>query len=147
MANTPILGIPYPDEDAETYYDVYVSQMRELERLTLSAKIQNNLIIGGGGTVSFNAGTNLLNWTSDFTLPVLVFGKKITVSFGPDAATRQAALSEGSALVLEIPLSMNTDITRSFQVLNQLDINNHLLWVAAIRLGGKVLFRGLGPIG
>ena len=147
MASTPLLNIPFPDEDNESWYQTYVSQMREMERLMLMGKLHSNLLIGGGGSLSFNIGTNTFSWTADFLLPVLHFGRVITIPYGPDGSTRTAALSEGSALVLEIPYAMNANVTKNFQVLNQLDIQNHQQWVAAIRLNNKVIVRGLGVFG
>jgi len=147
MAKTPILEIPYPDEGDEEFYGSFQSMMRELKRLTLMNKIQTSSLLGGGGTIAFTVGTGLLTWTADFVLPILHYGKKITIPYRPNGATRTAALRYGSALVIEVPYTMNADQVTNFNVLNQLDRLNHQLFVLAVRIGSKVHFRGMSPIG
>lgn len=147
MAQTPILNIPYPDEEQEEFYNSFVSMMREVERITLMNKIQNALVLGGGGTVSFNSGTGALTWTADFILPVLHYGKKVTIQYGPNFATRQATLSDGSGLYIELPYTMNSDMTTSLLFTNQLDRLNHQQCLLALRIGSKVHIKGMSPIG
>ena len=147
MANTPILNIPYPDEGQEEFYDSFVSMMREIERITLMNKLQTSLFLGGGGTVTFTSGTSVLQWTDDFVIPVPHYGQKITVENGPISGVRQATLPDGAMLILEIPYTMNNDITTDFLQVTQLDRLNHQQCVFAVRIGDKVHLRGAGVIG
>jgi hypothetical protein len=141
------MNIPYPALDEDPFWDSYEAQMRELDRFLFMQKLQGSLFIGGGGVVSFVAGTGILTWTDDFIVPILHLGKKINVEFGPNMATRNATLSDGAALVIEIPFTMTANQTQSFQLKSQLDVANHQVWVAAVRMGTKVYFRGLAPVG
>lgn len=147
MSETPILEIPYPDEGQEEFFSAFVSMMRELERITLMNKIQNSLFLGGGGTISFSTTTNILQWTEDFILPIPQYGKKITISYGPDHATRQATMSDGSMLVIELPYTMNADRTANFDQISQVDRMNHQRCVLAIRIGDRVYFKGRSSVG
>ena len=64
-----------------------------------------------------------------------------------DGATRQVGLLDGQALVVEIPFAMSANVTRNFSVVSQLQQTSHTQWVAAVRIGDKVYFRGLGEVG
>lgn len=143
MEITTFMQFPYPDDGQDPFYDAYQTQMQALDEAAFMSKIQNNLIIGGGGAVALNSSTGVLTWTGDFVVPVFHFGKKITVSFGPDGPIRACGLPDGSALVLEIPFTMADNVVLNFSVLTQLTPLNHQQWIAGLRLGSKVYFKGM----
>ena len=147
MASTTFLGITYPDENENPFYNKYKAQMQSLDRILYQAKIQSQLIVGGGGTVSFNSTTNLLTWTSDLVIPIAIYGYKINVKFGPDYSTRQAALAEGSLMYVDIPFVLTGNVDRNIEVASSIDKNNHQLFVIGYRTGSKVYMNGLGVIG
>jgi hypothetical protein len=148
MANrSTYMKFTYPEEYADPFWDDFEALIREADKATYMNKIKGNLIIGGGGSVVFNSVSGLLSWTEDFVIPLPQFGFGLTVSFGPDGATRQAGLIDGSALVVEIPFAMTQNETRTFSVVSQLTATSNTQWVAGIRIGDKVYFRGLAPVG
>jgi hypothetical protein len=147
MAKTTFLDITYPDENANPFYNAYKQQMESMSRILFQAKLQAQMIMGGGGTVTFNAGTNTLSWTQDFVIPVYYYGYKLNVVFGPDFATRQAVLSDGNALYIEVPFVLTGNKNINFSVGNAINKENHQLLVVGFRSGSKVYLNGLGVIG
>lgn len=141
------LKIAYPEEHQDPFYETYESQVNSTDEILFMQKIQNNLIIGGGGIISFSSITQQLTWTQDFIVPVFHYGKKITLSYGPDNATRVASILDGYALVIEIPYVLTDNITTNIKVLSQLTPLNHQQWVLGFRTGTKVYFKGLSPVG
>lgn len=139
-------SIIYPSENDNPFYTSYKAGMSQIDRLFRTLRMKESMLIGGGGTLAFNSGTGLLTWTADFMAVVPFYGKKITVNYGPDLLTRQATLADGAILVLELPMILSDNKTMQFQTYNQLP-DNIQLWVAGIRIGSKVYFRGLSPVG
>ena len=148
MANrSTYMKFTYPEEYADPFWDDFEAYIRAVDKATFMNKLKTNLLIGGGGNLVFNSINGLLAWTEDFIIPLPHFGFNLTVSFGPDGATRQAGLSDGSALVVEIPFAMTQNETRTFSVVSQLTQTSETQWVAGVRIGDYVYFRGLNPVG
>lgn len=147
MAKTTFLDITYPDENANPFYNAYRQQMESMSRILFQTKLQAQMIMGGGGTVTFNSGTNTLSWTQDFVIPVYYYGYKLNVVYGPDFSTRSAVLSDGSALYIEVPFVLTENKNINFSVGSSINKENHQLLVVGFRSGSKVYLNGLGVIG
>jgi hypothetical protein len=147
VEQSTFLKIPFPSENEDPFWDGYLAQIEAQDALAFQAKIQSNIFVGGGGTITFTPGTSTLNWTSDFIIPVFHYGKKITISFGPDNLNRQAIIPDGYAIVVEIPYSMTDNVVGQMRLLAQLTPANHQQCVIGWRLGNKVYFRGMSPVG
>lgn len=137
----------YPSEGENPFYDSYLAQMEQIDAAAFMSKIQNNLFVGGGGTLTFTSGTSTLNWTDDFIVPIFHFGKKMNIPYGPIGTNKSCTILDGYAIVVTIPMTMTENIVASMQVISQLTPLNHQQWVMAWRCGNKVHFKGLGTIG
>lgn len=146
MEKTQYLGIRYPSEFEDPFWDNYVAQMEDVDQILFHRKIQNNLFIGDGGTLVWSGGTGVLTWTADFVVPVFFWGRKLLVRYGPDNATRAVNLIDGQALVVTVPTVMNGNVIVNFSVANQLDPNLHTQWVAGWRVGSKLQLKGIGQL-
>jgi len=147
MAKTTFLEIPYPEENQNPFYDAYRQQMEAMSRILFQVKLQSQFIVSGGGVVAFNAGTNTLTWTQDFMIPVYYYGFKLNVRFGPDYANRQALMSDGQALYIEVPFVLTQNMVVNFSQGTAINKDNHQIFVVCYRNGNKVHFNGLGAIG
>jgi len=147
MDKTTFLEIPYPDENQDPFYLAYRQQMEAMSRVMFMSKIQAQLLLGGGGNITFNHSTNLLTWTQDFIVPVYYYGYKLSIRFGQDFVSRQASLADGSALVIEIPYVLTENKVVNFQVQNAINQQNHQLFVCGFRAGNKVYIKGVGAFG
>lgn len=137
----------YPDEYANPFWDDFEALVRQVDKASFMSKLKSNLLIGDGGTVSFNSTSGIISWTGDFVIPMPHFGFKLTVSYGPDGISKQMGLLDGSAIVVDLPFAMSQNETRTFQVSSQLNQSSNSLWVAGVRIGDKVYFKGLSPVG
>lgn len=144
---TTFLAIPYPDENSDPFWDMYESQMSALDQIAFMSKIQANLFVAGGGSISFSSGTQILSWTSDLIIPVYHYGYKITVPYGPDNLTRAAIVPDGYAIVVEIPYVLTANVVAEMKILSQLTPANHAQWILGWRNGTKVYFKGMSPVG
>lgn len=143
---TALLGISYPGEECDPFWDQFVAMMGQIDRLMFFHQVMNNLLLSGGGTRSWNGGTGIFTWTADFVVPVYFFGRKLNVKFGPDGLTRALVLQDGQAMALSIPSSMSDNTDVNFIVIDQILPANPEIWVAGFRNGSKLVLRGIGEI-
>lgn len=147
MAKTTFLGIDYPDENQDPFYESYEAQMQQMDQIIFMQKVMNNLFLSGGGTRTWNGGSGSFSWSADFVIPVFHWGKKINVQFGPDNMNRFVAIPDGSALVVTIPFVMNENITVNFAApVAQLTQQSHSQWVAGWRYGSVLYLKGIGEL-
>jgi hypothetical protein len=147
MELSTFLKIPYPSEKEVPFYDSYLAQVEAQDAVAFMAKVQANVMVGGGGTITFTPGTSTLTWTTDFVVPVFHYGKKISIPFGPDNVNRHAIIPDGYAIVVEIPYSMSDNVILPMRLLGQLTPANHQQCVIGWRFGNKVYFRGMNSVG
>lgn len=147
VEQSTFLKIPYPSEKENPFYDPYVAQIEAMDTIMLMSKIQANVFVGGGGTITFTPGTSSLTWTSDLIVPIFHYGKKITIQFGPDNLNRQATIPDGYAIVVEIPYAMADNVVLPMKLIPQLTPANHQQCVIGWRYGNKVYLRGMSPVG
>ena len=146
METMQFLGIRYPSEFEDPFWDAYEAQMQDTDLILFLRKIQNNLFIGAGGTLNWNGGSGVLTWTDDFVIPVFHWGRRILVRYGTDNLTRAVNLLDGQALVVTVPVVMNQDVTVNFSVVSQLTPTAHNQWVAGWRVGSNLQLKGIGQL-
>lgn len=140
------LGIPYPSEECDPFYDQFEGMILTQEQILFYNKMFGNMFLTGGGTRTWIVGSSSLTWTSDFIVPVPHWGRKITIPYGPDGLTRSATLQDGQALVIKPPMSLSANIALNFQVASQLNVTEHNNFVCGIRIGNAVYLRGIGEL-
>lgn len=141
---TEFLKIPFPDaEEQNPSYELFQSYTEKIEGYLYMATLMKNFFLAEGGDVTWDGG--IMRWTTDFYIPVFFWGKRFTISYGPDSANRYAVLQNGQALVVEIPSVPNTNAL-IFSVVSQLDQAKPNQWVAGWALNGRLYLNGLGEI-
>lgn len=141
------LKISYPGEESDPFWDQWVEMVRQMDEAMFMALVLPNLFIAGGGTRTWNGGSGIFTWTTDFTVPVFYWGKKLIVRYGPDAANRAVTLLDGQALVVEVPIVLNNDTTVvNFSVVSQLTQSKRNLWIAGWRNGSVLQLKGIGEL-
>lgn len=61
---TPRMAWPFPEEDDDPWFDTFVDLMRAQDQSGFAAREDRNIVVSGGGTVSWNAPT--FQWTLPF---------------------------------------------------------------------------------
>lgn len=143
---TELMGIEYPGEESDPFWDQWVNMMNQIDLNIFMRKIKENLFIAGGGSRTWNGGSGVFSWTQDFCIPVYHWGKRVFVRYGPDGATRGVGLQDGQALVVQLPVIMNSDVTVNFSVVDRLNVNKEEQWVAGWRYGGALQLKGIGEL-
>ena len=143
---TDFLQLTYPDENCDPFYDQFVAFITESEAVMYMSKVLSNMWITAGGTRTWNSVGGIFTWTSDFIVPVPYWGYKITVPFGPDAATRTAGLADGNLLIVSVPMSFQSNAVSNFQVVSKLDPNRNDQFVCGMRVGNALYLKGIGEL-
>lgn len=143
---TDLLKIPIPGENSDPFMDQFREYTRVIEDGIFLRKLMVNFFLSAGGTRIWASGTGILTWTEDWIIPVFHWGRRINVVYGPDGTTRTATIPDGSALVVDIPSILNTNVTRDFRVVSQLNTNVNNEWVAGWNNDGVLQLRGIGEI-
>lgn len=63
--NTLRMGIKYPSENQRDWWDIFVAMMNDFDASLYAGREDRNIIMMGGGTVSWDKNTSELSWTSD----------------------------------------------------------------------------------
>jgi len=145
MSNlTDFENIPWPEEDADPFFDDFEAMIQRIDILTHHLKLAKNFFVVGGGTVAWNSGTGVLSWTADFSIPILHYGYSLKIQYGPDNTNRVAAIPDGSCLVVDIPSALQADQTVNAVVTTQLTPLSDTQFVIGYRYGTSLYLRNLG---
>jgi hypothetical protein len=69
MPSTPFTGIPYPAQDQDPWYDSFVSMVTAMDSVFSATRDDRQTIFWGGGTITFNTGSNPnLTWSGAFNI-------------------------------------------------------------------------------
>ena len=146
MEQTTFLKIFYPSENENPFWEIYQKQMEGLDSILFMQKLMGNMFMSAGGTRTWNGGTGLFSWTQDFKVPVYHYGKVISIVYGNDNITRSVGLQDGECLYIEVPATINANLSMNFKKAAQLDVKKHNQLVLAYRMGASLYLKGIGEI-
>ena len=122
MAQTKFIGMSFPDEDLDPYYDAIQSFFGQIDQNLYALMAIQQPILGGGNvtwqTTSVNPFTGILSWTSNFEIMIPGSGFYLEVVFGPDHASRQIMLNDGDRVIVTVPVVSATNVNANFSVVN-----------------------------
>lgn len=134
MPNTDKMQWPYPNQDADPWFDVFESMIDGIDASGYSSREDRSIIFGGGGNVSWNSSTGVLSWASDFVLYSLIAGYKLTIPAG------NITIANNQVLYLVVTRSPTQNLTLTFSVASNVP-NTDQAMAFAIRVGSIVYFR------
>lgn len=79
MPNSPRMGWPFPTENQDPWFDVFVDFVQALDASGYAAREDRSLVLGGGGTVGWNLGTSTLQWSDPLNIFSPIVGVLLTV--------------------------------------------------------------------
>ena len=79
---TPRIGIEYPAENQRAWWDIFVNGMNQIDSALFANREDRNILMFGGGSVSWNAVSGELSWGSDIRLISPYKGYVGTISAG-----------------------------------------------------------------
>jgi len=134
MPSTPRMGFVFPSENQDPYYDGLVEFYSQIDAAAYAAREDRSIILHGGGTVTFDAGTGTLAWSSDIDLfsPITGFAWRIAAGTLTleDGQLCYVNITRAPSRVLNVELLRGTQIPSSNQGL-----------IIGIRRGTAVYFR------
>jgi hypothetical protein len=110
MALTPRTQIPYPASNERDWDATFVSMVNAIDTSLFAAREDRNILILGGGTMTFNATTSVLSWGADIQLLSPISGYITTLPSG------SVTIPDNYYFYVRITRSPTSNITVSAQV-------------------------------
>lgn len=134
MTNTAKMQWPYPTKDSDPWFDGFESMTGAMDASGYAAREDRNILISGGGMVSFTASTGLLAWSAAIVVMSPIAGFKLTVPAG------SVTLVDGACLYVNVTRAPLGNASLSSFVAGQVPNTDSAL-LLAIRNGSAVYFR------
>ena len=137
MPNTSRVKIPYPRENQDPWYEVFVDFAEAVDRGIFSTWEDRNFILMGGGVFIFDAGTGLLVWDDDIEILSAVTGFLLKITAG------SINLADGEMLYVELIRAPQNPPALTVKKATQLPNVGigHDFFVLAVRRGAQLYWR------
>jgi hypothetical protein len=144
MPKSPRLNWPFPNEDQDPWFEKFRAFINAVDASFFTTREDKNFVLFGGGTVSFDATSGLLSWTSPLEAVAATTGFHWLI---PAPATPgSVTLQDGEFFFVELTRAPQS--VQSLDALSGSRINtNDDSLVIAQRLGDAVIFRNGAVIG
>lgn len=137
MPTSPRTHFPFPDENSNPWAAVFESMVDAIDTSLYTIREDRNIIIMGGGTMTFTAGTGVLTWAADIDLFAAVTGYLWRIQPG------NTTVADGQLIYITVtraPQSLTTyTMLIGSQTPNEPAGDNHIL--IGVRRGSKIHFR------
>jgi len=134
VPNTLKMLWPYPGLDADPWYEKFDQMVTSLDSSGYANREDRQIIMGGGGDVTFNSGTGALTWAAALDFYSLISGFKISV------AATSVILADGEVLYLNLTRAPTQNLTVSTAAASQVPNTDNAL-ALAVRVGTTVYWR------
>jgi hypothetical protein len=132
--SSPRMLWPYPEQRQDPWYEVFVDLIRALDASGFAAREDRNLILTGGGLMSWFPGGAGLTWDSDF----LVFSP--STGFFSRIVANSLAPDDGQVIRAEIVRHPGQNVNVAAEVASIAKNTDDSL-ILGIRLGTNFIFR------
>jgi len=140
MTSTNKMLWPYPNKDSDPWFAGFESMTGAMDASGYAAREDRNILISGGGTVSFVASTGLLTWSAAIVLMSPISGYKLTLPAG------SAVLVDGASLYVNVVRAPTGNSSLASFVSAQVP-NTDSAMLLAVRNGAAVYFRNGSEVG
>lgn len=134
MPNTPRMNWPYPNENQESWYEALKSFAEAMDSSGYASREDRNLILSGGGTVSWDATSATLDWDDIIQIFSPNTGFKIQL------AAASVTISDGQVLYVSLTRAPTQNLVLTPVVAGQVSSDDQALVIAA-RLGTQLYWR------
>jgi hypothetical protein len=131
--------LPYPSEQRDPWFDQFLAFVQAVDSAVYAEREDRNLVIMGGGAVSWDATTNILSWVANIELPASPVGFLWRIVPG------SLVVADNQFIYFQAVRSptdnVNVTLSTGAQVpgLISEDANNSILF--GVRRGSRVYFR------
>lgn len=142
MALSPRMQWPYPNEGADPWYDAFSGMVSAQDASASSLAEQQNIILSGGSSISWNATTGVVSWATPIVFNSSNSGFKESLPAGNAVVLVDNSI--GYVLFTNSPTS-NVSLTLNVaSSLPQTSIGQAV--VLFVRRGSKLFFRNAGVL-
>lgn len=134
MPNTPRLSLQFPDDGEDPYFVKIKSFFESLDSFIFANMSDRNLVLRGGGTISFNSATNVVTWGSALELVDYVSGLLITIS------ASSLSIADGEAAFIDTSRALSASVIATLTSAPSVGVGSGKIVVFA-RNGSKIIFR------
>lgn len=140
MTNTAKMLWPYPTKDSDPWFAGFESMTGAMDASGYAAREDRNILISGGGQVSFTALTGLVTWPAAIVFMSPISGYKLTLPAG------SAVLVDGQHLCVNVVRAPTGNSSLAAFVSAQVP-NTDSAMLLAVRNGAAVYFRNGSEVG
>lgn len=137
MPTTPRLLLPYPDQNSNPFFAVFQAMVLAIDASLYTPREDRNILIFGGGTMSFSASSGVLTWSAPVNLFASVTGHNWIIPTG------NVVLQDGELFYITVARAPQSNTTYTPKVgaftPNQPNGDNQIL--IGLRVGSVVHFR------
>ena len=96
MPNSSRLMFPYPNQDTDPWFQMFDDMVVAIDQFGYANREDRNIVLGGGGDFSWDAGTNTLSWSATLEFYSTISGFRLDLPAG------SVQLQEGEALYVDL---------------------------------------------
>lgn len=134
MPNSNRMQWPYPGRDTDPWWAKFESMVVSMDSSGYASREDRQLILGGGGLVSWNAGTGVLAWGDALEVYSPISGFRLDLPSG------SKILADGEVLYVDLTRAPTRNVTLGAAVASQVP-NTNDAYALAIRRGTDVYWR------
>lgn len=134
MPSSDRMNWPFPTENQTPWYDAFEDLIAAQDTSSFAARDDRNLVIAGGGNLSWTVATSTFQWTADIRVLSPITGGLLTI---PAAAL---VLDDGDAVFVNLVRAVPQSNTLSPAVGSQIP-SSDTAFLLASRTGDAVYFR------
>lgn len=121
---------PYPDEDADPYWEQFIALIGSMDAAIYQAKNRAHTFMCGGGILTWTAGSNTFSWTDDIKIPLVMSGFVVSCVYGPNGVSRSAAIEPGSAMYVRLPTQITANLSKNCEVASTVSYDDSVFVLA-----------------
>lgn len=134
MANTPRMNWPFPNENADPWYEQLNAFVQAQDASGYAAREDRQLVLTEGGTVAWDATSSQLSWSADLKILSPITGRMLTVAAGT------VTMDDGKVLYTSLVRAPTADATVSVAQALQVPATDQAL-LLAVRAGTRIYWR------
>jgi hypothetical protein len=138
---TPRLSWPYPSQNDDPWFDAFVSFTLAMDASGFASREDRHLIMGEGGVIDWDIGTDTLSWAGEIFLSSAMTG------FSWRVPADSVTIQQGEVLYVNLARNPLTNVNLTPAVASTIPNTDDAL-ALAIRFGNTILWRtGLRMLG
>jgi hypothetical protein len=134
VPNTNKMQWPFPAKDRDPWFETFEQMATAMDSSGYASREDRQIIMGGGGDVTFDAGTNSLTWAEALDFYSMISGFKVSV------AATTVAIADGEVIYLNLNRSPQQNTSVSVAAANQVPNTDDAMAIA-VRVGAVVFWR------